>query len=733
MKHFLLSISIFFSLSVFGAGGDSDYEQTEEATHLPAMIMLDEGEDIDGSIAELESLGVTVLRHRGNILLTLIPYDSEFMTGSGDETENSVDPGESGDEEGMRRRLRANRSFGRIEVSLPGKNLPTMKDARLFNDAWLINEGSRLPSPYTGKGVVVGICDIGIDTRHPNFLSSDGKECRIRKVIHYREQQGMRDVYETPEEIYEWQTDTSDDWHATHVTGIAAGAYRAPITYYYDEAVVDSCFHGLAYDADIVFTGSQLSDVGLLAGVEDIIEFAKREGKPAVINLSMGNYTGPHDGTSLFTQYLDRCADDAIICLSAGNEGATNETKSMSYDFSESKSVVRVLTTDWDGIEQTGVAEVWSTDDTPFDFNFFIQSAYGRNDDRLFENWHGGEDGQVTYRMSADPEDPDYNEAFAAVYREGYVKAEAGVSPLNGRYSVSMEFVLKTDFYQDHNGSEWADFWPGIIVGAQPGTHVDIYAGAGCFLRGASGYPTPDNNQNISDLATGMRTISVGSMNNTNVYSDSDLGQISPFSSFGTLIDGRRMPMTIAPGAFVYSSISSAFLEKYPDELQYVDYYTDYNGKRAYWIGDLGTSMSCPFVVGVIATWLQAFPQLTPEQAIEIIQTTNRREGYPDPDNPRHGQGWFEGYKGMLQVMELAGTLNVGSPDSVSATLRVEGGKLIIGNPTGSRISIDIYTPAGMLVDRATVSDNIGFYSLSHLPKGIYVIKASGQTLKIFL
>lgn len=51
-----------------------------------------------------------------------------------------------------------------------------------------------------------------------------------------------------------------------------------------------SPYVGIARDADIVVSTSTLTDVGLLAGVEDIIDYAKEVGKPCVINLSMGNY-----------------------------------------------------------------------------------------------------------------------------------------------------------------------------------------------------------------------------------------------------------------------------------------------------------------------------------------------------------------------------------------------------------------------------------------------------------
>lgn len=705
LTAYIFTLVSFVPLWAFApmAGGDSDFEITEDATHLPAMIMVEDA-DVEETIADLESQGIIILRHRENILLALIPVDWEEQPLMSSE--------------GVHQKRKA-RGIKKIEYSKPRKNRPLMDHARLFNNAHLINEGMHLPQPYDGTGVVVGVCDIGMDTRHPNFLNQNQTECRIRKVVHYRELQGTYDVYTTPEDIYEWQTDTPDDWHGTHVTGIAAGAH------------LESNYQGLAPGADIVFTASQLSDVGLLAGVEDIIDYAKEVGKPAVINLSMGNNTGPHDGTSLFTRYLDMCADDAIICISAGNEGywTDNGVTSHTQDFTEGNTVYKIRCTDYGGTDYAGIAEVWSRDDTPFSLMF-----YWYNDTRAADNLEPysailSADGDIVeWRISTDPDDPDYDETFDAHFTEGYVKVTAGISPLNGRYYANVEFELKTD--ELHGNTAWAEYWAALKLEAEPGTHIDMSVGGpNIRLRPERNIPRPNNEMSLSDLATGYRTISVGMMNNTDYLGD-DIGRINPHSSYATLNDGRKMPVTVAPGAYVISSISSAFLEKHPEELPYTDYETDYNGKTVYWIGTIGTSMSCPFVAGAIATWLQAYPQLTADQALEIVRNTNQTSGYPDPDNPRHGQGWFNAYKGLQEVINIS-ALKVGTIDSPEITLRVEKDILHIANPAGYPLSISVYNPAGMLVEQVRCDETLGYYSLGHLPGGIYIIRAAGKTLKV--
>ena len=63
-----------------------------------------------------------------------------------------------------------------------------------------------------------------------------------------------------------------------------------------------------------------LYDALLLDGCERIIEYAREKGKPSVINMSIADYTGPHDGTTLFNQYMKMLCEDASICISAGND-----------------------------------------------------------------------------------------------------------------------------------------------------------------------------------------------------------------------------------------------------------------------------------------------------------------------------------------------------------------------------------------------------------------------------
>lgn len=712
-KFFLAAfLSAVFSSPAYSktTGGDADFEQSEDASYFPAIAYTDEGDDMDATIAELESYGIIVLRHRGNFILAYVPVDFNSSAMN------------------SRRKARGGKSV-RFESKY---NRPSMDRARDYMNAALINEGKDLPQPFLGKGVVIGICDIGIDTRHVNFRTADGSECRIRRVVHYQEQQGLRNVYSTPEDIYEWQTDNSDEWHATHVTGIAAGACN------------ENGMRSLAPEADIVFTASQLSDVGLLAGVEDIIEYAKEVGKPAVINLSMGNNLGPHDGSSLFTQYLDLCAEDAIICISAGNDGDPSSGTGVShtFDFTAQTPSVSLRTTNWNGLSTTGIAQAWLADNRPVTMTLFLHydtNAVEKNIDIKRLNFKELPQDQWECRISADPDDPDYDETFGAHFNSGYILIVGEVNHFNNRFNITVEIDC-TSRETSPNSSSWAAYWPGIKLEGEPGQHVDFYAGAGIFLRRAYPDASPNNKMSISDLASGKRTVSVGMTVNKTIenYLDGtskdrgfELGTMCPLSSYGTLLDGRVMPLTSAPGAVMVSSISSAFLARHSEKLPTTHSFSTVDDNRYYWAYETGTSMSCPFVVSAIATWLQADPSLTIDDVRAIIEATNASSytvaGESSfqtraSDDPRVGQGFFNPYEGLKMVVQNSGSVGISSTELSGVDILYSNGDLMVanfGNP-GARIAA--YSLSGAKVWAENLPEGYSSFNLSGWSKGVYSV-----------
>ncbi|MDE6290582.1 MAG: S8 family serine peptidase [Muribaculaceae bacterium] len=648
MRRFLLFFSLIcliVSLEVEGAD--------EVAPYIPQIVKIQNEAEVDS----LESRGVEIMRRRGDILLCLFPNVSTRGGGA--------------------------------RIFPPRTITPTLDIAKTYYDAGSIQTGEATGTPYTGKGVVVGICDIGIDPLHPTFLDNEGRS-RIKRVVQYVEREGLRIQLDGDEAYREWVTDNPDEYHATHVCGILAGGGAG------------SSYSGIATDAEIVVTVSTLTDVGLLAGVEDIIDYAKETGRPAVINMSMGSYTGPHDGSSLFSQYLDMCAEDAVIVLSAGNEGAKLNT--LSYDFSSGQHSVafRLGNRSWDQLQMYGATDIWSGSSSPLEVSIGVYDTNVKKVERWLDPvvLTGGD--FISYPCTGADVDSD------ELPFEGELIAEGRVDPENGRHRTTLGYEFTSSERASDGG--WARYVLAVKVSGEPGEEVEVYAdGTYTRLIALSGNPAPSTDRSISDLACGFNVVSVGMYGNRDSIPVSTVdggiewhpteyrqGCTVVHSSYGTLRDGRLLPLTVAPGATLMSAASRPYFSTHPD----VPCLTT---ACACWVDEGGTSMSAPYVAGYIATWLEAVPTLTSADVRRIIAESNRID-IPDPDDPRNGMGYFDPVRGLRLALE-AGRVeslpDIGlSPDDYVEVFDPTGVKRYAGAASGlSCIGKGLYvvrTPKGL-------------------------------------
>ena len=100
-----------------------------------------------------------------------------------------------------------------------------------------VHNGTEMKSPFTGKGVIVGIVDCGFDTGHPAFFETDDMtKSRIIRFWDQNRESGTPpsgfskgSLFVTQESILNAGTDNADQTHGTHVAGIAAGGYEGSI------------------------------------------------------------------------------------------------------------------------------------------------------------------------------------------------------------------------------------------------------------------------------------------------------------------------------------------------------------------------------------------------------------------------------------------------------------------------------------------------------------------------
>lgn len=662
---------------------------SERQIYLPSIIKINDGE----SVEPLKDKGVKIMRQRDNLLLAFIPIDNIdlLLTFSGVER---VSIGRS-----LRPNLDISRPFGNVdEVITPSE---------LWPDGW------------NGKGVVTGLCDIGFDPGHPNFIDRDGNP-RVKRIVDYRDTLATVTRLYSPEDIAGWKTDDDNEYHATHVAGIMAGGYRG--NYYY----------GIASGSDIVAATSMLTDACILDGAEEIIDYARSVGKPAVINMSLGSYTGPHDGTTLFNQYLSKLGDDAIICMAAGNEGAS--PNNLQLDFTPDKSETSVFIRDcyggWDDVNIFGATDFWSADDTPFAIRISLYDIQTKK--TVYTSPWVGAGGQSEWSISTS-NNPDsqqeYDPIFDKAY-DGYFRASAEIDSENGRYTIYTSFDVTNHETVDRVGR----YSLVLTVKGEPVTHVDGYAdGYRCRFgtNGSASFATPNSLMSISDIACGDNIIVVGAscarnsvplIDGATKEFDYTVDRAAAFTSYGTLPDGRTLPHISAPGCCVISSYSTPYLEKNQSQIKTMTAKATVNGRDAYWGFEGGTSMSTPYVAGVIALWLQADPSLTAADACDIAASTAKTD-YPDISDLRWGAGQIDALEGIKKVLSRSGVNDVKTDCHSSPIVIYRDGQISIVCPGVDRIEAGIFAVDGRKATSASGGGDTLSVDASTLAKGVYVCR----------
>ena len=206
-----------------------------------------------------------------------------------------------------------------------------------------IDTVQRAPYDLSGRGILVGIVDSGIDYENPDFRNEDGST----RIVSLWDQSmpgnppagyaaGSEFTREDINAALEKNTSggfpglstgavLSRDMsgHGTAVAGIAAGNGRGS---------EGRMYRGAAPEAELIIVkmGTPRPEgfprtTELMMGVDYVIRKALELRKPVAVNISFGNTYGSHDGTSLVERFLNDISDTwkNVICIGSGNEGTT--------------------------------------------------------------------------------------------------------------------------------------------------------------------------------------------------------------------------------------------------------------------------------------------------------------------------------------------------------------------------------------------------------------------------
>ncbi|MGM9844294.1 MAG: S8 family peptidase [Muribaculaceae bacterium] len=597
-------------------------------------------------------------------------------------------------------------------------------NARIATNVDKVQAGTGLEQAYKGDGVIVGIVDGGFDPNHIAFYNDDQTASRVDQVITYTVNSNTGAVSKTTvlegDDIASFTSDDTNESHGTHTSATVAGAY------------VGSSFdyHGMAPHANIVMCGGDLSDAAILKSVTDIKAHADEVSKPFVINMSLGDNYGPHDGTDDFTAALNELAKDIPICVSAGNEADLNVAIVKELTESDTQLKTALVGNDYlkyyySSYQAAGMAVIYGADDSDFDVQFAIIS---KSTGEILYSFKATSSIQYVASGTAVETGDMTDTNFTTNFPNSFFGMYKAIDSNNGRRMVEMQFELKKK-------SSFANptVHPAIIINGKAGQKIFAYADNQlCEFTADAGYDKPTTDGTISNMACGKNTISVGAYNTKNVspYTGRTIGDIADYSSWGRLADGRLLPTICAPGAALVSAMSYYFTQSsYYDATYYPKTAkASVNGKTHYFTPMEGTSMAAPMMTGIAALWIQANPKLTPAEIAEIAQSTAvKPANYTDQWGPA---GKVDAYAGLKKALEMAGVTEILADGNASVLINeIADRKFEVYAVDADGFNAAIYNMAGQKVSSATTADDTATLDATNLSSGMYVIKVAGKSV----
>ncbi len=647
-------------------------------------------------------------------------------------------------------------------ISFGGEAQPLLKQARaLIGEDDIHNGANGLSQSYTGKNVICGVYDVGVDPNHPNFLTRDKSENRIKRVWYFPSNDGNYVEKATTADIAAFDTDSKSESHGTHTLGCMTGSNNEQSSsssqygYVKDDGNIGvyggtlskgkNPYYGMAYDSEIVLGCGGLYDNNSTIAVSKMIDYAKAQGKPLVVSLSIGSTIGSHDEYDTFSSYLDELGKDAIICIAAGNEGADDLSlvKTLTSSDNELKTFISI------GSSSTaGRVDVYSNNSTSFTFTPVI---YDKSTKEIVWEYPITSVGNTTIATSeysgVNAKPAAFQNAFQTSYLNITVDDHSSTSK---RYGVSMSYSLQYNTSTNNRKTQVL----GFIVKGTAGQRLECSnynsGGASLTSNNVEGWDVPNSDFSISSMACGKNVIVVGAYNSAtkapvftkigtttssvgyqSYTGQYETGKISPFSSYGELYDGRKLPHICSPGTGIISSVNSyqTIYGELTDQNYLPSAYYTYNGKKYYWAAMDGTSMATPIVAGAIATWVEAYPQLTVQEALAAIQETAITDDNTASTGKscQWGAGKFNAIGGLKKILGLNSVSNI-TVDKDNVLVNGKGNNVYEAFVAGAdQVNAQLYNISGQLVANVSAKGEQVDIDASNLTKGIYILKVNGK------
>jgi len=611
-----------------------------------------------------------------------------------------------------------------VRIEAQESRRPTLDTTAVLMNVAPVWEGRQLPQAFTGRGVVVGVQDVGFDLTHPTFYNNSLTDYRIKRFWDQLSTDTLTSSlyvgadYQNEADIlgYAHSRDASIISHGTHTAGIAAGSgYDTP-------------YRGMAWESDLCLVSNVVTTDTVLIdkqnyykytsatdalGFQYIFDYAASVGKPCVVSFSEGSHQCFWHEDQLLHEAIARMTGQGrIFVSSAGNEGhlKTYVDKPTGIDsrgtFLENSgnSVFVNLRSDAPFTIRATAYE----DGQPFVHEIPTADVCQQTDSMLVD----------TVKLGS------HNYSFTVVAYPTFYDQQI----------TAYELYITTD------DSRFGTTCPVSVEMAGTEAHAEMFKSSGTMTGNACNTSLDDAVSTHSILSPGCAAcaVCVGGM----AYRSSVVnyrGEVREYdgrygheeseryhaASVGPTFDHQIKPDVTANAVNVISSYSSYYIEQNPGSWDVGNdvAHFDFNGRTYGWNASSGTSMSTPAVAGAIALWLQARPTLTPDEVKAVMARTCRKpDTTMDYPNNYFGYGEIDVYKGLLDVLNADGIEGISDHQPQRARFCLTADRelqVVFDTSEAPHYSLHLYSTTGVCL---LSSDNAPLH-LSGLPHGVYVVQ----------
>mgnify|MGYP001581162004 FL=1 len=550
----------------------------------------------------------------------------------------------------------------------PGKALSDTMLVNVNADS-IVNIMRPLTKPYSGKGVLVGVIDSGIEINHGDFKDTSGNT----RILYIWDQRVGYNPNKKPGSYsygIEWDSSdinsgvcTHDDkaiefGHGSMVTGAAVSNANATGTY-----------GGVAPDANIIAVATDFNKPNWLQTVAEAVDYIYKKADtlrmPCVINASIGTYKGSHDGKDIAARMIDLLIKQkngrSFVCA-AGNAGHLKfhlrqaPQNDIVFTWFERNPA---LFSGFGGI----YFEAYS------DTNDFSQMQFAIGADRQVGNQFEFR-GRTNFTGVANKVNQVIKDSVISKSGNLLAYVDYYVEQSQGRYKLEVA-IIKPDsvnylYRLETAGTGLLDVWSSYSL-FRSSDMKSTGIPSPNQLPDIVNYVYPDSLQTIVSSFTCLPSvITVGNYINRNTYLDfngnlQNMGatprEISDFSSLGPNRNGFLKPDIFSAGDFMMSSGRIATML----QLQQIE--PNKISQDGMHMRNGGTSMASPTLAGMVALYFEMCKNASHSEVknklLSSAKTDNFTTGVPDP---KWGVGKADAFQ-YLVSSNFVPNLNYGSSD----------------------------------------------------------------------